>query len=209
MIIIYGIIFILEVGNSPGERKNYMQKIEDNREKAMLFEKCIEPIYGELYRFIYSIVRNKELAEDAMQNTFLNAYIYIFDVRDDNKFKSWIFTIAKRESIKVLRLYNRELPTDSEDFIVYMNENTDFNIPHDVVIRKELNDKLIEIINNMDAKYRDVAILKYGNGLTLAEISEILNTNINTVKTWHRRLKNIIYKELASYMSQDQDVKVH
>lgn len=61
------------------------------------FDELAASIALELYKFIFTIVRNKYLADDVIQETLMKGFKSFDTLKDMNKFKSWMFTIAKRE----------------------------------------------------------------------------------------------------------------
>jgi len=175
-----------------GQSKN-----REESEKLKLFEEQIHPLYNRLYRTIFAIVRNHASAEDVLQNTLEKAYVSLPDLRDKTKLNAWISTIAKNEAISYLRKYRKETLADSmETMTAFFPVNSIYMLPDELLIRNEVYDKVVSIINNLSPKYRDVVILRYYADLTLEEIAASLNISVNTVKTRHRRLKGKIYKEL-------------
>lgn len=168
---------------------------KEQKKEVKCFEERIASIYGDLYRYIYCISGNRILAEDAIQNTLLNAYMHISDLNDKDKFKSWIFTIGKRESINLLRKYKRELSLDSEDFEEIVDEQS--ILPDNYVLTNELKQAVVEGINSLNPRDREIVILYYYADLNLQEIAETLNINSNTVRTRHRSIKKSILKFLT------------
>lgn len=164
------------------------------KDNMKLFEEKIYPIYKELYRFISCITRNETLAEDALQNTMEKAYGSIASLREPDKFKAWIFTIAKNETITLLRKYRRDtvMVCDNIDAEV---EDTKL-LPDELMINNEVRDYIIELINQLKPEYRDIILLRYYTDLSLQEIADVLNTNLNTVKTRHKRAKTKIAMKL-------------
>lgn len=67
------------------------------------FEENMALIYKDLYKFIYSIIKNKQLAEDILQETLIKAYEKFDTIKDIRKFRSWIFTIAKMKVYRGLK----------------------------------------------------------------------------------------------------------
>lgn len=177
-----------------------IQKKDDNKIRA--FEELLAPVYNELYKFLYCLGRNKNLVDDAVQNTLVEAYTHISDLRDTSKFKPWIFTIGKRQVLNAVKAYSREVLIDFDE-----NQSiagASYNIPENWAINRETRSIVVETINSLKQEYRDIIILRYFANLSFEEIAELLNTNVNTVKTRHSRAKEKIYKELMSLKSKGQ-----
>lgn len=185
------------------EHESYKRKVcmleslirnKEQKKEVKCFEEQIVSIYGDLSRYIYCIVGNRILAEDAIQNTLLNAYMHISDLNDKDKFRNWIYTIGKRESINILRKYKRELSLDSEDFVEVEDEQS--MLPDNYVLSNELKEAVVEGINSLNSRDREIVILYYYADLNLQEVAEILNINSNTIRTRHRSIKKSISRFL-------------
>jgi len=157
------------------------------------FNDLIFPLYNEFYKFIYSILRNKTFTDDVVQNSLLIALVKLNTLHNLNKFKSWLFTIGKREVIKLLKTYQREVSYISEvvDIIQYSIET-----PDDIVIKNEEKEKLLNLIYELPDNYKDLILLRYYNQLPFREIAIILNQNYNTIRIWHKRAKRNIADKL-------------
>lgn len=80
-------------------RKTYKDNLKD-------FNHLIPWIYRDVAKYIFSITRNETLTEDILQNTLIIAYENFLELKDIDKFKRWVFTIARRESIALIKKYN-------------------------------------------------------------------------------------------------------
>jgi RNA polymerase sigma-70 factor (ECF subfamily) len=115
-------------------------------------------------------------------------------LQQQNKFKSWIFTIAKNETMTLLQKYRRESLVDIPQQDVLMHDQQ--LLPEHLVLNKEMRQTVIQIINSLKPEFRDILILRYYSELSLDEISKVLNIKINTIKTRHMRAKQKIVNEL-------------
>lgn len=161
------------------------------------FEQMVNPFYNNLYRYIFLILRNEYAAEDVLQNTLIKAFKNLDSLKDESKFKNWIFTIAKNESMSWIKKHKKYVAVE-ENTLEFISKNEDYYLPEDFIIREETKKIVIDIINSLEPKYRDVIILKYYNRLTENEISKVLNIKRGTVKSRHKRAKDQIYKKLIA-----------
>lgn len=132
---------------------------------------------GSLYGIILKVTNNEELAEDALQETFIkvwkNASKY-----DSSKAKlfTWLYRIARNTAIDKLRSFNKryhkEVQIDKSDVYILPT----MNINQDVMDMKKHLDTL-------DEKYRIVIDALYFEGLTQQEASEELDIPLGTVKS--------------------------
>lgn len=155
------------------------------------FNKLLPIFYKEIYIYILSITQNKTLAEDALQNTLFTAYKNFSQLKNIDKFKFWIFTIARRESVAIIRKCKKEIILDNT--IIEVITLQDFSPSEQHILKEELITYIKSAINQLSRKYRQVIILRYYNNLTFNEIAASLDVNSNTVRVWHMRAKSYIY----------------
>ena len=173
-----------------------------------------EPAYRELIRryerplfsLVFRMVRDRELAEDLAQETFVKALNALDSYRPEFKFSSWIFKIANNAAIDHLR--RRELDTLSLDGSPHAEtpeaiEATALQIgnrgesPLDAVEAKELGGAIEHAIGLLRPEYRSCILLRHVEGRAYEEIAEILNLPLGTVKTYIHRARNELRLALA------------
>ncbi len=167
-----------------------------------LIRRYERPIFALLFR----MVRDRELAEDLSQETFVKALNAIDSYRPEFKFSSWIFKIANNAAIDHLR--RRELDTLSLDGSPHAEtpeamQATALQIgarqetPLDTVEAKELGNAIEAAIGSLRPEYRSCILLRHVEGRAYEEIAEILNLPLGTVKTYIHRARNELRLSLA------------
>jgi len=159
-------------------------------------QKGISALYdqysGALLGVIIRIVKNKELAEEILQKTFLKVWekISSYDSNKSNLF-TWIVSIARNTAIDHVRLkgFSNLQKTDSLDTSVYDINTT--NIETDGIDVKMLLSKL-------DEKYKIVLDMMYLQGYSQSEISKKLDIPLGTVKTRAKAAIKILRQELIN-----------
>ena len=160
------------------------------------------PIFSLLYR----MVRDRELAEDLSQETFVKALNAIESYRPEYKFSSWLFKIANNAAIDHLR--RRELDTLSLEGSPHAvtpdaMEATALQIgdraenPLDIVEAKELGGEIERVIAQLRPEYRACILLRHVDGRAYEEIAEMLDLPLGTVKTYIHRARNELRRLLA------------
>ena len=160
------------------------------------------PIFALLYR----MVRDRELAEDLAQETFVKALNAIESYRPEFKFSSWIFKIANNGAIDHLR--RRELDTLSLDGSPHAEtpeamQATALQIgarqesPLDAVEARELGGAIEAAIGRLRPEYRSCILLRHVVGRAFEEIAEMLDLPLGTVKTYIHRARNELRLALA------------
>ena len=173
------------------------------RERAYreLVRRYERPVFSLLYR----MVRDRELAEDLSQETFVKALNAIESYRPEFKFSSWLFKIANNAAIDHLR--RRELNTLSLEGSPHAAtpeamEATALQIgdrgetPLDVVEAKELGGEIEQAIAKLRPEYRACIMLRHVEGRSYEEIAATLDLPLGTVKTYIHRARHELRKAL-------------
>jgi RNA polymerase sigma-70 factor (ECF subfamily) len=159
-----------------------------------------------VFSLIYRIVRDRALAEDLAQETFIKVLNGIASYRPEFKFSSWIFKIANNVAIDQLR--RRSLDTLSLDGSP-MAETPDRigatalqvgatgESPLDEVAARELGKAIERAIARLRPEYRSCIMLRHVEGFSYEEIAETLDLPLGTVKTYIHRARNELREYLA------------
>jgi len=131
-----------------------------------------------VYKYLFSLTQNADLAEELTQETFYQAMKSIHNFRGDCKISVWLCQIAKRA-------WYRELSKKKKTQSISIDEQAlppdGRNVEADVLYNEE---KLVmyRMLHSLDEKTREVMYLRLSGELSFAEIAEILNQS----KTWAR-----------------------
>jgi RNA polymerase sigma-70 factor (ECF subfamily) len=174
----------------------------------------LEAAYRELIRryerpifsLIYRMVRDRALAEDLSQETFIKALNAIESYRPEFKFSSWIFKIANNAAIDQIR--RRELDTLSLDGSPHATtpdeiEATALQVsarglsPLEALESRELGGMIEQAIGRLRPEYRSCILLRHVEGLAYEEIAELMDLPLGTVKTYIHRARNELRDLLA------------
>jgi len=132
---------------------------------------------GELYSYIFAIVRSRELADEAFQTTFMKFILKIKETQGAHIVKNLLITIARNEAIDLLRkqsvLSKRFVSMDVSEPIVFPNEDTR-------ECSKEKLAQMNHLILNLPEEQREVLWLKIRTKMTFVEIGKLLNIPFKT-----------------------------
>ena len=178
-----------------------------------------ETAYRELLRryerpvlsLIHRMVRDRELAEDLAQDTFVKVLNALDRYRPEFKFSSWIFKIAHNTALDWLR--KRELPTLSLDgapdaVSADAQEATrplvasDEPSPADFTAGNELRDQLEAAISLLRPEYATAVTLFHMEGLAYEEIAETMSLPLGTVKTFIHRARKELREHVAHLQAE-------
>lgn len=133
----------------------------------------------------YQYTRDRFLAEDIVQETFLKAHKNIKMVEDNRKLGAWLAVIAARTAIDFLRANKRRycLPVDPVDMEPMLGSNDEGMNTEDTVGTRLFQEYLFHLIGDMSKEFQEVLVLKVYYGLRDNEIAALLNLKAATVKT--------------------------
>lgn len=149
-------------------------------------QKAYESMYKETSKGVFficmSFLHNEEDAKDAMQETYLTAYKKISQLKEKEKFVSWLNQIAINKCKEALRK-NAPVLVDAEDLENAIREDNENFLPEEYITNKEKRKIVMDIMRKSlsDIQYRTV-ILYYFNRLTVEEIADIMECPPGTVK---------------------------
>lgn len=169
------------------------------RGREAAYRELIRRYQRPVFSLVYRMVRDRELAEDLTQETFIKVLNAIESYRPEYKFSSWIFKIANNTAIDQLR--RRGLSTLSLDGSPHAEnaeaiEATTLQIGDaresqlDEVTSRELGSQIEQAIGRLRPEYRSCIILRHIDGRPYEEIAEMLDLPLGTVKTYIHRARN-------------------
>ena len=125
------------------------------------------------YRLAYSYVKNADDALDIVQESVYKAISSMDSLKNPDYLKTWFYRIVVNTSLDFLRRQKRNVAVGEEilgsfDFGA-VDSYGDFDLQR--------------ALDNLPEKYRTIVVLRYFEDLKIDEIAEILNENVNTVKT--------------------------
>jgi RNA polymerase sigma-70 factor (ECF subfamily) len=151
-----------------------------------------------IYRYIYARVNNNtQQAEDLTQEVFLKALDKLDGYQFKGKpFSSWLFRIAHNLVIDYYRQMNKNTAatTSLNDSSVIVSTEDPVASAEQSMAVKALN----EAVSKLPDRQKNVIILRFSGGLSVAETANVLGTSQGTVK----KLQNVALGKLKDYMKR-------
>ena len=158
-----------------------------------------------VFSLVFRMVRDRELAEDLTQDTFVKVLSHLDRYRTDFKFSSWLFKIANNVAIAHLR--RRQLDTVSMDGSPHATssdavEASRFDISDgsenalDEMEARELGSAIERAIASLRPEYRSCILLRHVEGRSYEEIATTLDLPLGTVKTYIHRARHELRRAL-------------
>ena len=135
------------------------------------FERLVNAVSSDLYRYAFMLCRNKAMAEDLVQETFMRAWRFLDSLREEKKAKSWLMTTLRRE---FARQFERYQPVFDDVELEQIAGGQVVN-PEVWEVRRGLA--------RLPEKYRDVLVLQVIGGYSGEEMADLLELPRATVNT--------------------------
>lgn len=139
-----------------------------------------------LYRFAYSYVKNQQDALDIVQESIRKGLCSIHNIDNSAVIKSWFYRIIVNTSIDMIRKRKKEQLVEDETIEYFAQGNEDQY--------KDLD--LKEAVEALPHTYRTIIILRFFEDLKIEEIAQVLDENVNTIKTRLYRALKLLRIEL-------------
>lgn len=143
-------------------------------------------------------VLRREDMEDVLQNVFLKTYRNLNEFDRRLKFSSWIYRITHNEAMSFFRSTSSRPeghPVDDAELVLeQLSGQSDTSMEAELGLNAT---QLTEALKKLEAKYRDVIVLRYFEEREYAEISDILRLPTGTVATLLNRAKKRLREQLS------------
>lgn len=126
-----------------------------------------------IYRLAFSYVKNKEDALDIVQESICKALAARDSLKNPNYIKTWFYRIIVNTSLDFLHKQKRVILV--EDEVLYSFDNGIYDDYPDFDLEKAMD--------NLPTNYKTIVVLRFFEDCKIDEIAEILDINVNTVKT--------------------------
>jgi RNA polymerase sigma-70 factor (ECF subfamily) len=147
-----------------------------------------------MFRTAWRILHQREDAEDCVQETFLKAWEGLPRLKDIHAFRRWLYQILANLALDILRKRERgEKRLDSyQSEVVSLARFGGSENPREALRRAQEAERIEKAIENLAPRQKVVFVLRHFQGLKLAEIAEVLEAPLGTIKaTLHAALAKL------------------
>ncbi|MFC4404319.1 RNA polymerase sigma factor SigX [Gracilibacillus xinjiangensis] len=165
------------------------------------FDELYDKYHQDLYQFVFYMVKNKQEAEDIIQEVYIRVIRSYDNFKGDSSEKTWLFSIARHVTYD----YFRKLKRKRNRFLSFFNwfeagESLASNqpIPENVAILSEEIKLLYKSLDYCTADQKQVIILRYIQEFTIQETSEVLGWTTSKVKTTQHRAIKLLQQHMIN-----------
>ncbi len=178
--------------------------------QAGAFDRFVDTYHVKLYQYSYLMCGHREDAEEVSQETLLQVFRSLDQLRDPARLKPWVFRIAKNACL-MKRRKSVFAPARELSLSDYMPARRSGNeekieiadwshLPEDDLLRSELGGSLRRAIAELPEMYRSVLLLRDVEGLRTDETAEVLEVSADTVKQRLHRARLAVRSQLDEYL---------
>ncbi|MCU0454856.1 MAG: RNA polymerase sigma factor [Bacteroidales bacterium] len=153
------------------------------------FRMLVEAYSKKLYWHIRRLVILHEDADDALQNTFINAWRKLSEFRSESSLYTWLYSIATNEALTIINKRKRDRAVSFEDIGSILANSAEGSTWFD---GDEAQVKLQNAILKLPEKQRIVFNLRYYEEMPYEEMSRVLKTSEGALKaSYHHAVRKI------------------
>ncbi len=176
-------ISAIEEKPEQAEQRALVTRALQGDEKA--FGDIVDQYSALMLRTATMIVADRDIAEDVVQDAFIQAWHHLPDLREAGALRPWLMRIVVNQCISFKRRLAR-----TTAFVRQSLSEQEIDLTAQIADhhkgRLERDWDLAQAIDELPAKQRVVIVLHYYNGMTLPEMAKVLQTSENTLKSVSR-----------------------
>ena len=164
--------------NVSTKRRSTLLVLRAQADDREALDRLLQAHQGELFGYLAKMLRDHSDAEDAVQQTWMQAVKKLRWLREPEYFRPWVFRIASRIAFRMIKQRKRTKEISNAPFI---DAATDLEFENSEMT--DLTERIPEWLERLTPKGREAVILHYMKGFTTQEVAEILSIPIGTAKS--------------------------
>ncbi len=173
------------------EEKNILKRFKEGDPDA--FDKIFEKYYRKVYAFSLNNFRNKEDAEEAVQDVFYILWKDRAKLKELKDLEAWIFSLC----LNIIRKHFRKLAIEKKHLKVFIENSQDGNYSTDTEVEyRNLLEKTEKIIEKLPPRQKTIFQLSKKESMSNLEISTKLKISVRTVDNQLSRANSFVRKAL-------------
>ena len=168
-------------------------------------------VYNDIYYFALKTVKDSELAADITQETLIEVFNKIGDLKEPIAFPAWCRQIAYFQCTRYFRKKKDVLVDEDEEgatiFDTIQEESAEF-IPDESLDQKDFKQIIIAFIDTLSEEQRSAVMMYYFDEMSVSEIAQIQGVSEGTVKSRLNYARKAIKAMVEDYEKKN-DTKLH
>ena len=160
--------------HDPGDETRLVRAAQEGNRLALT--SLVDAYWGRLYRWLYQLTRDRHLAEDLTQETFLKALGHLDRFKAGTNFRAWLFRIAHNSFANQHRAASRQRAALPDDLPANQQG------PVEQALSRETLQGLAEALQRLPTDFRSALLLRVEEGLSFRQIAGILGITEETAR---------------------------
>ncbi len=170
------------------------------------FHALIRPYERRAFLIAYSVLRNHDDAEDAVQQAMLKIFLHLEQLAETDKFAQWAMRVVENEAKMYKRKRRQHLYQSVDEEQEQEGQTKHFHpkqfadwrdLPNEILEQQEIRVAIIEALASLPEIYREIFVLRDMEHLNIAETAEVLGTSVPMVKTRLHRARLMMREALS------------
>ena len=171
------------------------------------FDLLVLKYQSRLISTAFKFVKDVQIAEDIVQDSFIKAFKALDSFREDSSFYTWIYRIAVNTSKNFLVSKKRKselLNSDLSEEASYEIEPVETYSPEDLLQATQLKKVITETIDQLGEDTRTALTLRELDGLSYEQIADVINCPVGTVRSRIFRGREVIDEAISQYKQENE-----
>jgi RNA polymerase sigma-70 factor, ECF subfamily len=176
------------------------------------FTELVRRYEDTVYKFSFKVCRDREKAEETLQDTFINVYRKLGSFDGKSKFSTWLYTVVTNNCLMKRRKSKRSSLEESLEVFDHPDAGGGHGIRHveiarwnetpaDLLVNKELQSVLEDAIRKLPEDYRVVFVMRDMEEKSNEETARILGLSLEATKSRLRRARAFLRTQLDPYLA--------
>jgi RNA polymerase sigma-70 factor (ECF subfamily) len=152
----------------------------------------------------YSIVGDANEVDDVLQDICVRVITKIDTLREPERFRPWLAVLARRQALRY-RQQKAQRPISLNEELADQHCDEQAQRLLENIEQKEQCERVLQALNSLPEKYREVFILEYVHDLTYGQIAEILDIPVTTLQIRLVRARRMILYKVSGSRNRVQE----
>lgn len=191
------------------DRELVILSLQGNKEA---FGRLLERYEMMVRQVALRMVMADDVAQDLSQETMLQAFLSLKDLRDEDRFRSWLYGIVLNVTKSYLRSQRQQqhlhIPVNDDQIESQQDADRGSSDPQEIAVERELHLLVLDAIEGLPKAHRESARLYYYESLTLHEITAITGASPEAIKVRLYRARNQLREKLQNAYPEFKQAKI-
>lgn len=186
----------------------FIQDLKQGRSGT--YEALVKQFASKVYNTCLGMIQNEEDAEDVTQEVFIEVFQSVKEFNEASSLSTWIYRISVSKSLEFLRKKRAQkrfafvIGLFGKEDRIHRSDNSPFYHPGVQLENKERAAILFKAIDQLAENQRAAFILHKTEGLSYAEIAEVLEVSVSSVESLMVRARQNLQKLLGDYYEKNE-----